>query len=180
MNKGQAIKYGLIGVALVIALAVTLLWASEAQAVLAGTGPHNENGNNTLDVCTPDNWDGALGAAINDFNFADRGNAPKARQVELCSNADIKLIKVPYTAQDSPGLFSHGSGVDIASIRNTVDNNGPNMPRLIRHEALGHGAGMSHTGRNVQSVMSGYPYDADHFTTYDRGEIRKLPNKYGG
>lgn len=174
------------GVLLAFALLLCMSVAVPALATTNGNGPHNENGNSTMDYCVTSDFNGAVGAAINDYNNTpDSRNMPMARQVADCANADAKIFYVPYSAIDSAGLFGHNQGtgsgdaskVDWIRIRNTVD--GPNLASTLRHE-MGHSYSLQHTGANVYSVMSGGSYKTDTLTPYDNADLRSLPNKYQG
>lgn len=184
------VKTSLIVALGVFLFLVGLLFASSAMAAdfffyIGDSGPHNHNGNSTMDFYWNDDFGGSMRLVIEDINNT-RGSAsmPKARRVYSKSAADIVVVRDP---EIRAGRFTHTPNPDkpdVIRIGWGVDG-GSTGERVYIHEAM-HGYSLQHISSvygyrkcaniNYRSVMCNH--SPQHLTRYDNWNLRQLDNKW--
>jgi hypothetical protein len=107
----------------VLALAIllpTVVYAAGGGLIAKYTdaqGPHNENGNSTLDVFVEDDFQGGVDKAIDDINnTTNRNKMPLVRKVDTREEADLVVFYDETIQAQTSSYFQHN----------------PNMPDYIR------------------------------------------------
>ena len=169
-----------------IALCGAVLLSAPALAHAGDSGPHNHNGNDTLDIYASRDgqWNGSIRLIIADVNDTPNpGNMPPARRVRTPEEADVIFVRDANAS--SPGTFTHrSSGVDVIKIRPTVDG-GETGERVFIHE-LGHAYSLQHMTDSEcaaapgGSVMCPRWWNPHRLTAHDEADLRALPNDWRG
>jgi hypothetical protein len=161
---------------------LALIYTGAAEAHPNTRGPHNENGNTTLDIYKVGNFNGALGEAIANYGEGNLGNAPKPRTVSTQAQADV-LVRYLNPGEVGAG-FSHRNGaIDILRISPTS----PNPVWTLTHE-LGHAEAMQDltmaecdliapdpvTG--YKSIMCHARWEGGDLTAHDWKDLQMIPN----
>lgn len=167
--------------------AIVIVWvmisaAGQANADVSGTGPHNENGNATMDYYWNANFHGSMQMVLDDFNNTPRfASAPKARRVYTKEEADVWIH---WESDASPAWFSHREGVDEIGINPNVDG-GKTGTKVFTHETAHSYSEQHMTDEECAkaiggSVMCPRFWNPHHLTLTDNMFLRKLPNEFQG
>jgi hypothetical protein len=158
---------------------------AEAHPVLSGKGPHNENGNTTLDLYRADNFNGAFNTAINNYlEVQNFGQAPRPRVVTSLYQADV-IVRYNDSTETGAG-FIHYAEPRIDTLR--ISRTGAYPVWLLTHE-LGHGYSMRDLtmeecsyitpdpATGFKSIMCHSRWESGDLTAHDREDLLLIPNK---
>ena len=149
-----------------------------------GKGPHNENGNTTLDVYANEGFGGNLGVAIENWNEGNfSATAPIIKRVTSKSKADV-WVHYNFPGQTGAAHQHFDNRVDEIHI----STESPNPQWVLTHE-LGHSYSMQdltheecdaiapdpETGR--KSIMCHSRWEGGDITAHDREDLLLLPNQ---
>ena len=167
--------------------AVLLLCASAGAASAhpnPGKGPHNENGNATLDVYTDEPFYGALGTAITNWN--ERNTSPTAPLIRKVSSIVKADVYVHYNRPGQTGAAHQHYDDRVDEIH--ISTESPNPPWVLTHE-LGHSHSMQDLtteecaaiapdpATGYKSIMCHARWEGGDITQHDAEDLYLIPNK---
>lgn len=172
---------------ILLSLLMLLVISSSASAsnflwYMGDNGPHNHNGNKTMDLYWTHNFHGSMRLVMRDFNNTPRkNNMPLIRRVHDRSQADVVIQVKPDIKGGRFKGTHHKLGPDRIVIGSNVDG-GDTGERVIVHEVF-HAYSAHHLGDKC--VIIGYKsvmckHSPGHLTRLDNWNLRHITNKWHG
>lgn len=185
-KEGDVLRIFVVLIAIISLLAFPSVALADFFSNVNGNGPHNHNGNTTMDFYVEPGQ--GMGQSVNtviaDFNDTRNPNdMPLARRVQYKDNADVWIHRnnggggalIPHHASTEP---------DEITIDWNVDG-GATGERVYVHEMYHAYSGRHMTDEECAlsesgSVMCSGQYNPNHLTIFDGWNLRRLPNEWQG
>jgi hypothetical protein len=182
-------------IVVLLAMLSMMVFPSVAFAHTQGASPHNDNGNNTVDLYWTADFNGYVGNAMDDFNDTpDRGNMPLTKRVLDKDASDIYIFFDTDLVGTSTGAYfkpTHNDPniPDRIGVRPPIGDGGPHLESPFAHELL-HAYGDGHkttvsecnglVGGSAMCVGDASAYNPKKLSLHDNTFLRNLPNDWQG